>query len=285
VSLSIARPEQLDDETRAAVLRLAETVEARDGAPPLSDQALTRLSSPRVTHLLITDGDDVTGYAQLDGSTLEVVGDATSIPNLLEAALGEPGGTAEVRVWSHGWRSPLATMLDQGGFEKVRILHQMRRTFDDALPDVPLPDGVLARAFVVGQDESAWVAVNAAAFASHPEQGSWTVEDLLAREAEAWFDPSGFLVAVRGEQMIGYHWTKVHADGMGEVYVLGVDPSAQGLRLGPALLARGLKHLAERGCPGVLLYVDDDNPSAMRLYERFGFRTFDTDVQWRPARP
>src|SRR5206468_6122042 len=93
--------------------------------------------------------------------------------------------------------------------------------------------------------------------------------------------PAGFLLAERDAVLVGFHWTKVHADGLGEVYVLGVDPAAQGLRLGGALLDAGLKLLAERGCPTALLYVDDDNAPAMRLYERAGFARFDTDIQWR----
>jgi mycothiol synthase len=64
------------------------------------------------------------------------------------------------------------------------------------------------------------------------------------------------------------------------VYVLGVDPSAQGLGLGAVLLLRGLAYLRERGCPDVLLYVDASNTGAMRLYERYGFRQHDLDVQW-----
>ena len=87
-----------------------------------------------------------------------------------------------------------------------------------------------------GADEDAWLAVNAAAFAGHSEQGRWTRADLLAREAEPWFDPAGFLLAERENVLLGFHWTKVHADGMGEVYVLGVDPAAHGLGLGSALL-------------------------------------------------
>jgi mycothiol synthase len=53
------------------------------------------------------------------------------------------------------------------------------------------------------------------------------------------------------------------------------------MRLGPALLLRGLEYLRERGCADVLLYVDESNAAAMRLYERFGFTSFDVDVQWR----
>ena len=127
-------------------------------------------------------------------------------------------------------------------------------------------------------------AVNAAAFAGHSEQGRWTRADLLAREAEPWFDPAGFLLAERENVLLGFHWTKVHADGMGEVYVLGVDPAAHGLGLGSALLTRGLAWLAARGCAEVLLYSDEDNAGALRLYDKFGFRRYDVDVQWLAER-
>jgi mycothiol synthase len=184
-------------------------------------------------------------------------------------------------VWSHGRRSPLGEVLADRGYEQTRVLHQLRRSLTDAIAEIALADGVSVRSFVPGADEAAWLRVNAAAFATHPEQGRWTMADLHAREAEPWFDPEGFLVAERDGEMIGYHWTKVHADGTGEVYVLGIDPSAQGLGLGPALLVRGLSYLASRGCQVVLLYVDDDNTAAMRLYERIGFTSYDVDVQWR----
>jgi mycothiol synthase len=98
---------------------------------------------------------------------------------------------------------------------------------------------------------------------------------------ESWFDPAGFLLAERDDTLLGFHWTKTHDDGAGEVYVLGVSPDAQGLGLGNALLVRGLRHLQQRGCPTVLLYVDGDNTTAVRLYEKAGFTSYDTDVQWQ----
>jgi mycothiol synthase len=78
------------------------------------------------------------------------------------------------------------------------------------------------RTFVPGEDDAAWLAANAAAFAHHPEQGSLTQRDLDDRKAEPWFDPAGFFLAFRGAELVGFHWTKVHAaEGLGEVYVVG----------------------------------------------------------------
>ncbi len=274
---------QLDAPTRADVRALVDAVEARDGEPPLSDQALTELAGPDVVHLVARDGDRLAGYAQLSADSLELVGDENAIGALLDAMEARGVGT-DVPVWSHGRRSPVAAALASRGYEQTRILHQLRRSLADPVPDAPVPEGVAIRSFVPGQDETAWLRVNAAAFASHPEQGRWTLADLSAREAEPWFEPAGFLLAERGPDLLGFHWTKVHPDGIGEVYVLGIDPSAQGLGLGPALLVRGLQYLAGRGCPRVLLYVDDDNAGAMRLYERLGFAAYDADSQWQSPR-
>lgn len=275
---TVTRPEVLDTETRAAVRTLLERVAAENGADPLSDQATTHLGAAAVEHAVATEDGAVVGYAQLDGRSLEVVARGPAMDALLDEFAGRP-----VLIWSHGSGSSLAAALQRRGFVPQRELHQLRRPLTEAVTAMPAPDGVRITPFRVGVDEDAWLAVNAAAFAHHPEQGAWVRADLQARESESWFDPSGFLLAWRDEELLGFHWTKVHADATGEVYVLGVAPSAQGLGLGAVLLSRGLAHLQRRGCPEVLLYVDGDNTGALHLYERYGFRPYDLDVQWAPG--
>ncbi len=269
--MDLSFPEALDSAAVDAVRALAATVEAEDGAPPLSDQALTRLGSAEVRHAVLREGGTVVGYAQLSGRSLEVAGPA----QLVDAF----GPDAEL-VWSHGRRSRLAGPLAQHGFADVRKLYQLRRELDGSIEVPPDPPGIEIRPFVVGRDEAAQVRVNNAAFATHAEQGTWTTRDVEARESESWFDPAGFLLAWRGNDLVGFHWTKVHSPTLGEVYILGVDPSGQGIGLGSVLLQRGLAYLHERGCTEVLLYVDDSNPTALRLYERNGFHEHDLDVQW-----
>ena len=257
------------------VRALAERIERRDGAPPLSDQALSRIAAPGVEGFTVYDGAALIGYAQLDGSLLEVAADPEALDQLfamVERAAGR------VEVWSHGRRSPVAAAAESRGYRRDRVLLQLRRPVLP-IPEVTLPEGVQLRAFVPGQDEQDWLEINAAAFAGH-EQGRIGLADLLAREHEAWFDPAGFLLAVQDSSVVGYHWTKIHADGSGEVYVLGVAPACQGMGLGKSLLNAGLAHLGARE---ILLYVDDSNDGAKRLYRHAGFVDYDVDIQLRSS--
>ncbi|HEX8094774.1 mycothiol synthase [Jatrophihabitans sp.] len=283
----------LDPDTAEAVRKLARQSPDSADTPPLSEQALLHLTAgPPVRHLVHRQvhGEDATllGYAQLEPGEQEcavelVATDPLAAAELLEAAgrLVDPG---RLRLWAHGRNSVAAQAAAQAGWQPVRTLLQLRRSLPDLdLPEPHLPDGIEIRAFRPGTDDQAWLAVNARAFASHPEQGRWTESDLADRLAAPWFDPTGFLLAVRDEQLLGYHWTKVHTETpepMGEVYVLGVDPAAQGLKLGKALLIAGLRHLRERELATVLLYVEADNSTARNLYESLGFTVFARDIQF-----
>ncbi len=229
------------------------------------------------------DGQRLVGYAQLESTTrtVEVVGDEVAVDALLGAL--EADGEA-FDIWAHGEHGPVGAAARGRSYTPHRLLWQLRRPLVD-LPPVAWPAEVTLRSFRVGSDERAWLALNAAVFATHPDQGGWTLADLTAREAESWFDPAGFLIAERDGQLLGFHWTKRHPDDVGEVYVLGVAPQAQGLRLGTALLGEGLRYLADAGMRSVLLYVDDDNAAALALYEKAGFARAGLDVQyrWEPA--
>ncbi len=242
------------------------------------------------------------GYARLELGGEECEAEVVVAPPARRAGvasalldrLEDLAGHRPLRVWAHGELPGSAELASDRGYARARTLLQMRRRLDTVDPDPRpvLPADVEVRAFRPGQDEAAWLHVNARAFAHHPEQGGWTEQDVALREAEDWFDPAGFLLAWRlgsgGEQtLLGSHWTKVHPAGevgdepVGEVYVLGVDPDAQGLRLGRALTDLGLAHLRSRGLAEVLLYVEEDNTAAVSLYGKAGFTRFAVDVLWR----
>ena len=162
-----------------------------------------------------------------------------------------------------------------------------------ALPLAPthrLPEGFTTRPFRPGTDNDEWLALNARAFAGHPEQGHWTPAVLTERITEPWFDANGFLILDINGAMAGFCWTKTHAhsgphdhnvhdhavhdhntaDPAGEIYVVGVDPAHHGKGLGRALTIAGFAHLAHRGLRTGMLYVDGDNTPAIALYSSLG---------------
>ncbi|MGX1545297.1 mycothiol synthase [Streptomyces adustus] len=292
---SIETLSALSAEQTEAVLALLAEAAHTDGQQAVSEQGRLQLrggAREGVSHLLLTTGGELLGYAQLEDTdpveapAAEMVvhpahrghGHGRALGSALLAASGK-----RLRVWAHGGHSAARHLAQVLGLTLFRELRQMRRPLAGLdLPDPVLPEGVSVRAFEPGTDDTAWLAANAAAFAHHPEQGSLTQRDLDDRKAEAWFDPAGFFLAFREDRLIGFHWTKVHAEeGIGEVYVLGVAPGAQGGGLGKALTTIGLRHLAAQALPTAMLYVDADNKAAVSVYERLGFLTYETDLMYR----
>lgn len=274
----------LDEADGAEVRALASAAAEVDGSAPLSDEVLLALRSAGTAHLMARDGDALVGFAHLDadgGGELVVapvhrrVGLGT---RLVESVLDR---APEARIWAHGGHPGAVAIAARLGFVQVRGLWQMHLHMPEAPQARPLPDGVRIRPFVVGADEAEFLRVNNAAFDWHPEQGGWGTGQITARQAEPWFDADGFLLAVDpDDRLLGYHWTKIHTspERIGEVYVLGVDPAAQGTGLGAVLTVEGLRHLHGRGLREVLLYVESDNESAIRVYRKLGFTLRHTDV-------
>jgi mycothiol synthase len=292
---SIETRPALDAEQTDAVLDLLAEAARNDGQQAVSEQGRLQLRGgerPGVSHLLLTVGDQLVGYAQLEDTdpveapAAELVvhpahrghGHGRALGSALLAASGK-----RLRVWAHGGHPAARHLAQVLGLTLFRELRQMRRPLAGLeLPEPVLPEYVTVRTFVPGQDDTAWLAVNAAAFAHHPEQGSLTQRDLDDRKAEPWFDPAGFFLALREDELVGFHWTKVHAEEqLGEVYVVGVSPAAQGSGLGKALTTIGLNHLAAQGLPTAMLYVDADNKAAVAVYEGLGFTTHEADLMYR----
>jgi mycothiol synthase len=272
------------------VMELRSVVAAASGTSPLSDHVVSAVKGHAPGRHFVQMADDrLVGYAHLDTGADPVaellVGGAGEASELLTAVSRAAGSS--LRIWTRGDKAPLNDVLPALGYTSTRTLLQMRCPLGTSSVAEPAwPDGVVVRTFRVGIDEEPWLAVNNAAFAGHPEQAGWTSEDLRAREAEAWFDPAGFFLADLDGRIVGFHWTKVHekvGGNLGEVYVIGVDPSTQGKGLGEALLLRGLQHLKDLGLATVLLYVEADNRGAIALYERHGFTRWDADRMFSRA--
>jgi mycothiol synthase len=273
------------------VLALAAAAEQADGVYPLSEDVVLQVRHGGGVHLLASGVDgDLAGYAHLGGESGELVVRPAARRQGHGTALLRAAGDGPLSFWAHGDEPGARIFAERNGFDRVRVLWQMRRPLTDPLPPDRFPDGVSVRGFRPGHDEKAWLGVNARAFAHHPEQGRWTEHDLQLREAEPWFDPAGFLLAVDiADTVLGFHWTKVHPaagdqPAIGEIYVLGVDPGGHRKGLGSALSIAGLRHLREQGLTAALLYVDESNTAAVALYRRLGFEIYSTDVAYqRPS--
>jgi mycothiol synthase len=278
--------------------------------PEPADPGAAPDTKPGRDFVATVDGE-IAAYAHLDPPEPEVSGELVVDPGARRQGIGRAlvgeltaAANGHLQLWAHGDLPAAASLARAAGLARFRALWQLRRPLHDPVSRPEFAAGSRLRTFVPGQDEDEWLALNGRAFAKHPEQGGWTRHDLQLREREPWFDPAGFFIAERGGQMAGFHWTKVHppraADpgarashglaasakpGVGEVYVVGVDPAEQGSGLGRALTLAGLHHLRDLGLETAMLYVDEDNTAAVRMYKALGFTRTRTDVMYRQGHP
>ena len=254
---------------------------AVDGQPPFSDQSLVDLRSSERSFVQIDDA-----YAIVGKGEAEFVVDPDARGHglgtaMLERLIADISAGEGLLVWAHGDHPAARALAASHALEPIRELLQLRRPAPE-VPSAPelLPTSGTVETFRVGTDEDEWVALNARVFAHHPEQGSVTRADLEQLESEPWFEADDFLVLRDDSRMVGYCWLKVE-DGIGEFYVVGVDPTRQGGGAGRALMAAGFARLAERGIRTAALYVDADNVAAVGLYRSLGFETHTIDIQYR----
>jgi mycothiol synthase len=287
--LGVAVADELSETEINGVLRLVADAEAVDMISALNEAALLRLRRPHPTtqHILVSEGEELVGYAQLESGPDWSAGQLLVSPDHRRAGVGTKllqqlimESSSPLRVWAMGDTPAARALATAVGMARQRELLIMERRLDGELPEPVVPAGVQIRTFVPGQDDQQWLRVNAAAFADHPEQAMIDLDDLEDRMAEPWFDPMGFFVATRDGTMIGFHWTKQHQDQLGEVYVLGIAPSEARRGLGKALLLTGLRWLQQQGNSRVKLYVEADHQAAIELYLTYGFTTVSRDVMY-----
>jgi len=287
---SIAWRAGLTDGEQRRIRELIAAAEQSDGVGPVGDQVLRELPYDRTRHLLALDGVDIVGYLNLtaEPAMAELVVHPDARRRGIGSAMARAGlseGGDDAQIWAHGNLEPARETAKALGLVVVRELLQMRRPLTD-LPPVTVADGVRISTYSGPADDAELLRVNNAAFAWHPEQAGWTEADIAERRSEPWFDPAGLFMARddHTDKLLGFHWTKVHSGDLGEVYVVGVDPAAQGRGLGATLTLVGLHHLADRLSespdPTVMLYVEADNSAAVKIYERLGFTVFSVEAAY-----
>lgn len=289
---------------RDAVRDLLETATQHDGVAALDEAALLALDGGEAQHLLLEGPAEgmpegaaraaLLAYASVlaDGTVQGMVhpahrrrGHGTTV---LREALGL---RADAGVWAHGALEGSLAFLAGAGLQESRRLLTLHRSLEatQPLPAIPASTlgGLRLASFEAGRDAERWVAVNARAFADHPEQGALTRADLDQRLAQPWFDAEDMLVALRDDELVGFVWVKREHPGDraqdAEIYVVATDPSVQGHGVAGLLMATTLARLQQGGVPGVELYVEADNAPALRLYENWGFTVSGRDVQMRAA--
>jgi mycothiol synthase len=288
-------------EARPTIARLDDAVRDARSIPALGESVWRDLEQP---------GPDSAGFFDGDRAFLHIarsdnfspqhwalglavapgVAEADVVGPLVEAAAAHARarGGGRLVLWRFGVHEGDDAPYLTAGFRISRDLYEMRV----ALPLEEQPkwaDGITVRTFEPGRDDAEWLAVNNRAFANHPEQGGWIESTLQRRMADAWFDPSIFVLAFDDDGLAGYNWGKIHQGhgrdpDMGEIFVIGVDPRAAGRGLGRALAIEGLSRMAARGVGTGVLFTDAANERAVRLYRSLGFdvhrvdRAYELDV-------
>jgi len=302
----ILRKDHLDPKLQSEVLELIANASDVDGIPPVAEHVLLHLrhgGDKADSHFIALYEDQVAGYAHLD-LTDQVEGPSAELviapkfrkkgiaSELLKALTEIP----RLRLWSHGDLPGAKNLALANGFTRVRTVIQMRRSLTDSIPEIDPKINI--RSFLPGIDNQAWLELNNRSFTSHPEQSNWSERDLEIRTKESWFDPTGFLIAEIDKKLAGFCWTKVHGghthkhsneetehdhDPIGEIYIMGVDPIQQGKGIGRAVTIAGLKYLRYQGIFSAMLYVDEQNSPAIKLYQSLGFKEWGRDVLYRLA--
>jgi mycothiol synthase len=296
--LRIETASRLGDEVLTNLQALIGAATLADGHEPLGEHKFLRIQrgDDLANAVLAFDGDRLAGYAHTltyatadeRRTSCEIVvhpecrglGVGRSLlAGVVDAARDQHARRVDLWAYNH---SPLRSGAAQdAGFRPVRKLMHLHRHMRK-LPRVEPRDGVVVRTFRPGSDEAPWLYLNRRVFEAHPDQAHWTGEDLRARMAQPWFEPADFLLAERDGEIVAFNWVKIEpreTEGrVGEIYVVGVAPEAQGHGLGALLLAHGLRRMRDRNADIAAIYVDESNTRAIDLYTSMAFHHHHVDV-------
>lgn len=269
--LRSATPSDLD-----VLWRLLDDIDAADGYYPLTEAAVLAVRQGEGRGVVVTDGGVIVGFVHRRHDGERFIVETAIHPDCravqahlaLQAAVGDLGASP---VWL--WASEIETLsaAHELGFVERRRLVQLVRSLpiDDR---AVIAEGVVVETFRPGVDEGAFIAVNNAAFADHPDNADWDFAEMQDRMSRSWFDPQGVFIARLKGRPVGVVWTKRHARDVGEIYIIGVHPKAQGMGLGRALTLIGLDYqYREQGARQAMLYTEADNEAGRSLYASLGF--------------
>ena len=160
--LTIAVVAELTETEINSVLQLVADAEAVDQMKPLNEAAVLRLrrAHPTTQHFLVSEAEQLLGYAQLESGTEWSAGQLVVSPNprrrgvgtlLLQRLIME--SSSPLRLWAMGDSPAARALATAAGMAAQRELLIMERQLDGDLPEPVVPAGVKIRTFVPGEDE------------------------------------------------------------------------------------------------------------------------------------
>jgi ribosomal protein S18 acetylase RimI-like enzyme len=165
----------------------------------------------------------------------------------------------------HEWTIPYAAEM---GFQFAEEIITLRRASQQPPDTAPHPD-ILIRP--IRQDDLQRVSeVDQAAFAP-----PWQMSLSDVRQAER--HASNCTVALREGQIVGYQLSTLYFDGA-HLARLAVDPGAQGMGVGSALVGEVLRHFHRRGVHAMTVNTQMSNLVSQAIYHKYGFQRTGYDL-------
>jgi mycothiol synthase len=283
------------------VEELAELIAAAtkaDGHDPIGEHKFLhlRMGADLAVGFLAYEGKRLVGYAHTltfqAGGERRVSCEIVVHPDGRRSGIGgalltfvirhaEAQKASRLDLWAYNDSTASRVMTRAFHLQPTRKLLHMHR-HPGPPPVVETPPGVRIRPFLPGEDDKRWLALNNRIFAGHPENGSWTLDDLHARMAQPWFRAEDLLMLEVEGELAGFCWVKVQERGdegrIGEIYIIGTAPEYHGRGLGRYLLGEALRHLSNRDVNACAVYVESTNERAVALYWSFEFHHHHVDV-------
>jgi len=173
-----------------------------------------------------------------------------------------------------------AQLYVKHGWTEQFVEEVMRRPLDLPLPATSLPVEVALVPWTSARAEQ-FFDVYQAAFRERPGYPSWSAEqwvDWITDDDD--FCPERSLLACVSEHPVGF---VVCSDNW--IVQIGVRPPWRGRGLGSALVGEVLRRVRAMGGEKVLLTVNTNNPSAIRVYERLGFASIGQRARYEQKLP
>ena len=199
-----------------------------------------------------------------------------------------------MRTFSFAPETDLVASLEAHGWTRTGQGHEMIRPTLEAIPDVPMPDGLVVRpiALDAAARRAVWDAANEA-FADERNEEVPSEEDFATWLVDPLEDPALWVIAFDGDEIAGGVEGRIdpaenahHGRERGLVEGVWVRRPWRRRGLARALLGRALVRLRDHGMTSAYLGVDGLNPNqAMTLYEGLGFAISSTTYDWTKPLP